>query len=105
MLGYESVSVSQSNDIITFEASIGASKELVLLFDSKNKTLSGPLKEQLVQVFELVKAIETELTDAMMYPPNLRQQSVENVCDQWDIKGKILNSIKEFGEHTKYVNA
>ncbi|MBL1264141.1 hypothetical protein [Candidatus Methylomicrobium oryzae] len=92
-LGYEFVSVNHSSDIITFEASIGVSTELVILFDSKNKTISGPLKEQIVQVFELVKAIETELTDAMMYPPHLRQQAVESVCNRIGVSRERFSTV------------
>ncbi|WP_010324683.1 hypothetical protein [Marinobacterium stanieri] len=78
-LGYESVSLKENNSTVVFWGAIGPSTTEIVSFNKNNNELSGSFKEDLKQAFELVFSIEHELSQAMLYPQNMRQDLIKRV--------------------------
>ncbi len=58
-----------------------------------DKTLSGASRDQLETVYQVVRGIETELTEATLLPPHMRQARITRFCERLGISVDFFSSI------------
>lgn len=92
-LGYEAVTTSESNDEVTFRGEIAGGSQELLTFNRSSSHLDGVLKADIEQAFELISAIEYELSDAMMFPQDMRQKIINDVQNRVGVSSDRYETI------------
>ena len=79
--GFFDIKVKKDDNVIIFLVSYNDSEENVLVqFSLNSKTISGYQSEQIRLTYKTIQAIENQLSEHVLFPPELRRKSVENVC-------------------------
>lgn len=93
-LGIPYCKVRKSNNIYTFIAGYDE-KHLreVLNYDIEKKELSGELKESISKAYQIIFAIEHELTDAVYLPPEMRHAQIEAVIKKTNTDSAFYTTI------------
>ena len=77
----------------TFEVQSSLRAGLLDLVLTRNKELLGAHAGMLERVYAVVRAIETELSDAMYMPSDLRQERVSATCARIGVSSDDFSSI------------
>lgn len=81
--GFLYVSVlSKGKRVIFLAGNLLDDLQVKLLFYKNRKSISGKYKGRVEKVFDLVNAIEHELTSAMLLPPKLRIGRIKALCNR-----------------------
>lgn len=81
-LGFNNVDVTEANDQMTFHFNRSSEIKEQLVFNLINQKLSGVLALDVEKAFNLGVAIETRLSDAMLYPHDMRQKIIASTCTE-----------------------
>jgi hypothetical protein len=68
----------------------GLAKGLKLAPD---RSLSGPSRDQLDLIYQVVRGIETELTEATWLPPQMRRARIARFCERLGISADLFSSV------------
>jgi hypothetical protein len=85
-LGFNNVDSNDVNGLVTFEFNRISEDKKQVVFDSVNRKLSGDLAVDIEKAFNLGVAIETRLSDAMLYPHDMRQKIIASTCAEIGIE-------------------
>lgn len=92
-LGFDPVSVEQDAGSVKFYTVILDKRVDLVEHDLTNNRLTGPALPDLRRAFYIVKAIEGELSNAMYYPPDLRDQVINAVIKEAGADQQLYNMV------------
>lgn len=78
-IGFSEILKESKGSISSYYALERSLRVDLVVYDSSTFTLLGSATSDLVKAYDLVKAIEGELSDAMCYPPVLRKKIIDAV--------------------------
>ena len=85
-LGFNNVDSIDTNGLIIFNFNRLSEDKEQVVFDLGNRKLSGDLAVDIEKAFNLGVAIETRLSDAMLYPHEIRQKIIDSTCAEIGIE-------------------
>lgn len=93
-IGFFYVEIEEQEDIVTFFAGFHP-KELSeeIKFNRSTNQLEGRLSETLSKTFLLIYNIENNLNDAVLYPVDIRNKRIKDVCRNIGIGSDFYSSI------------
>ena len=92
-LGAKDVVVTEAGNTFNFIISFNDSGSECVTLDAASCKLSGGLARDLKKAFRLAIYIETVLSQAMNYPHELRQSTIESVCTELDISDEFYSNV------------
>ena len=99
-LGSENIDAKVIGDELKIVAKFSEEAAAVIIMDKVKLELSGELVSDVEKAFNLAVCIETVLSVAMNYPFDMRQKTIDSVCNRLGVSeifySKILSNWKVF---------
>lgn len=93
-LGYLYIRVDEETNTAIFHVAVRQEDMLEKVrFDKPNNELTGDLSEDLAKAFLLVNKIETQLNNAVLLPPQIRDIEIDNTCKALNINSEFYNLV------------
>lgn len=81
-LGFNHVDSIEASNRTVFNFNRLSEAQEQVVFDPLNRKLSGDMALDIEKAFNLGVAIEDRLSDAMLYPHDLRQKIITSICNE-----------------------